>query len=213
MDTIIKKQNFLIALSTFIGLPLLVWFLGDYPVRTVFKESISVLTILAFFMMLAQFFLSRSNSSIMKVYHFKDILKIHKVIGYIFVGFFMLHPFLIIMPRFFEPGILPQDAFWKLITTFETTGQIVGLIAYVLMFILGATSMFRNKLGIKYITWKYLHGFLSILFVIFATWHAVDMGRHSEKAMSIWVILLAVGGSAMLLKTYITPKEVHHEAK
>ncbi len=197
----------------FIGLPLLFLALGEYPVRTVFKESLSLLVILALFMMYAQFFLSHANSSMTKLYHFHDILKWHKFIGYLFIIVFILHPFLIVVPRFFEPAILPQDAFWKLITTFETTGQIVGLIAYILMFVLGATSVFRDRLGMKYTTWKYLHGFLSMLFIIFATWHAVDMGRHSEKAMSIWMILLAFGGLVILLKIYIKPKEVHHGSK
>lgn len=213
MESIIKKQYLLIVIIVFIGLPLLLWTLGDYPTRTVLKESISLLIILAFFMMVAQFFLSHANSSMSKLYHFKDILKWHKFIGYLFISVFILHPFLIIVPRFFESGILPQDAFVKLITTFETKGQIMGLIAYLLMFVLGATSMFRNNLGLKYETWKYLHGILSILFVFFATWHAVDMGRHTEEAMSIWMILLAAGGSAMLLKTYIPHNKVYHEAK
>lgn len=213
MESIIKKQYLLIGITLFIGFPVLIWALGDYPIRTVLKESISLLIILAFFMMVAQFFLSRANSSISKLYHFKDILKWHKFIGYFFISIFILHPFLIVVPRFFEAGILPQDAFVKLITTFETTGQIMGLIAYLSMFVLGATSVFRNKLGLKYRTWKFLHGILSILFIFFATWHAVDMGRHIEKTMSIWMILLAVGGSAMLLKTYIPYNEVHHEEK
>lgn len=210
MGSTIKKYYLFISVVMFLGLPLLFWVLGEYPVRSLLKESLSLLFILALFMMFAQFFLSHANSSMTKLYHFHDILKWHKFIGYLFVIVFIFHPFLIVVPRFFEPAVLPQDSFWKLITTFETTGQIVGLVAYIFMFVLGATSVFRDKLGIKYETWKYLHGILSILFIIFATWHAVDMGRHSEKAMSIWMILLAFGASAMLLKTYIKPKEVHH---
>ena len=211
METVIKKQNLLIGLLAFIGLPLLLWAVGDYPLRTVLKASLSLLTILALFMMFAQFFLSRANGSLTKIYPVKTILKWHKAIGYIFITVFILHPFLIVLPRFFEAGLLPMDAFIKLITTFETTGQIVGLIAYILMFVLGATSIFRYQLNIKYNTWKLLHGVLSLLFILFATWHAVDMGRHSDNAMSIWMILLASGGSMLLLQTYITDKKEHHE--
>ncbi len=213
METIAKKQYLLILLTAFIGLPLVIWVLGVYPVRTVLKETISVITILAYFMMVAQFFLSRANSGMTSIYRFKNILKWHKFIGYFFVGVFVLHPLLIVVPRFFESGILPQDAFWKLITTFETTGQIVGLIAYILMFVLGATSVFRDKLGIKYKTWKYLHGVLSVLFIILATWHAVDMGRHTQKATVFWMVFLAFLGTVMLLKTYIPRKELKHEVK
>lgn len=216
METMIKKQNLLIGLFAFIGLPMLLWVLGDYPIRTVLKTSLSLLTLLALFMMFAQFFLSHANSSLNKMYHAKDILKWHKAMGYIFIMVFVFHPFLIVLPRFFEAGLLPMDAFIKLITTFETTGQIVGLVAYILMFVLGATSIFRNQLHIKYNTWKLLHGVLSLLFIAFATWHAVDMGRHADKAMSIWMILLTLGSSILLLQTYITnksEKKEHYESK
>lgn len=210
MENVVNKQSLLLLLTAFVGLPLAFWALGEYPMRSVLKESISLITILALFMMIAQFFLSRADNDLTTAYHFKDILKWHKIIGYIFVGILILHPFFIIVPRFFESGILPWDAFWKLITTFETTGQIVGLIAYILMFVLGLTSMLRNKLGIKYKTWIYLHGVLSMLFIFLAIWHAIDMGKHSEKAIIFWMVFLAFIGTVLLLRTYIPHKEAEH---
>ncbi|CAA6805014.1 MAG: FAD/NAD(P)-binding:oxidoreductase [uncultured Sulfurovum sp.] len=212
METTLKQQTLFMGLLSFIGVPLLLWAVGEYPVRSILKESLSVLTLFAFFMMTAQFFLSHANS-MMRLYHFKEVLKWHKIIGYTFILVFIFHPLFIVVPRFFESGLLPMDAFLKLITTFETTGQIMGLVAYILMFVLGATSIFRNKMGMSYKKWKLLHGIFSLLFIGFATYHAIDMGRHAEKAMAIWMILLAVTGSILLLKTYLSPKETHHEAR
>ncbi len=211
MQDTIKKQYIFIASILFVGLPLLFWALGDFPRRTVLKESISIITIVAFFMMVAQLFLSRSNDTLVKIYPFKAILKVHKFIGYFFVVVFILHPIMIVVPRFFEAGVFPGESFLKLITTFNTTGQIIGLIAYILMFILGATSIFRDKLNMSYKTWKLFHGFLSVLFVGLATWHAIDMGRHTDNAMSLWMILLAFGGSMMVLNMYISKRKVSHE--
>jgi len=36
-----------------------------------------------------------------------------------------------------------------------------------------------------------------------ATWHVLDLGRHSNLAMSMYFIILAVSGELLLLKTYI----------
>jgi len=193
-----------------IGLPILLWFLGDYPMRTLFKDSIAVLTLLALCLLFVQFFISGINPTLLEKYRLKDIVKVHKYIGYAVIGFFILHPLFIVLPRFFEAGLLPQDALIKLLTTFETRGQIVGLVAYILMFVLGVTSLLRHKLGITYTTWKLLHGFLSLAFIILASWHAIDMGRHFDTALSIWTIILVSLTAIILLKNY---GKVYNEKK
>ncbi|MBI9017737.1 MAG: ferric reductase-like transmembrane domain-containing protein [Phycisphaerae bacterium] len=199
-----NKKCYLFSMSlTFIGLPLLLWSLNDLPQRTALKDSISVLTIIAFSLMLGQFFLARTSKNILKDYNLTKALKIHKLIGYIFVPILLAHPFLIIFPRYFEAGIEPKEAFITLITTFESPGVILGIIAWCLMFILGVTSLLRNKLPIKYKTWRVIHGILSIMFILIATRHAIMLGRHMDRAMSICMSIMAAGGILLLLKTYI----------
>ncbi len=197
------KTDYLIpATAIFIFLPLLFFVLGDFPSRTVLKDSFSILFILSFSLMLGQFFLGRSNRSIVKKFKMSNILKFHKAIAYTIVSVFLLHPFLIVVPRFFESGVTPMEAFTTIITTFTSTGIVLGLIAWFLMLILGITSLIRNKLPMKYITWRYFHGILSILFISFAVFHVTDLGRHSNLAMSIYMIILAISGVALLLITY-----------
>lgn len=197
---IMKKYNYIAAFFIFIALPLLFLAMGDFPHRTVLKESISILIILAYFMMLGQLFVKRSNG----------LVKIHKIIGYIFVSVLLVHPFLIVVPRYFESSVAPMEALFTILTTFNSTGIVIGMSAWCLMLILGITSLLRNRLGIKYKTWRMLHGILSILFIVFATWHAVNLGRHTDSAMSIYMIILAASGALFLLKTYIfkVPKQL-----
>lgn len=47
-------------------------------------------------------------------------ISIHKWIGYIFIPILIVHPFFIVLPRFFEGGIEPVEAFWVMITTFNS---------------------------------------------------------------------------------------------
>jgi len=190
------------AIGIFVGLPLLLWALGDFPRRTVLKEALSLLFILAYFLMLVQFYLARGGRLLLTMPKMSTILKYHKAIGYIFASILLAHPFLIVIPRYYEAGTTPMEAFITIITTFESSGVVIGIIAWFLMLALGITSLTRNRLPMKYRTWKTVHCIMSVLFIASGTWHAVDLGRHTNLPMSICMILLALGGVVLLLKTY-----------
>ncbi len=202
-----KTQSYIFKLSaliiTFIGVPLLLFFSGNFPKRTTLMETISIVTILGFSLLLSQFFTSRLNYKLMKQIRMVNVLAIHKFIGYFFISILLLHPFFIIVPKFFDYGVTPSDAFVRLITTFSSTGIIFGLIAYASMLILMVTAYFRFKLHLKYRTWRKLHGYLTLLFVIAATWHVISIGRHSNTSFSIYYVLMVVGGLYYLLRTYL----------
>lgn len=199
------------ATMILIGLPLLIWAMGDFPRRTLLKDSLSLLTLLAFGLMLGQFYLARSYAGAMRSLGAGSILKIHKFVGYTFVGILLVHPFFIVLPRFFESGVDPLAALVTLVTTFDSPGVVLGLAAWCLMVILGVTSLFRDRLPLKYRTWRILHGVLSVVFIALATWHAIDLGRHTDTFMSAWMILLAAGGVVLLLKRYLGKTPVRRE--
>lgn len=205
MESKIRIYNRTAAILIFIGLPVLFWALGDVPKRTTLKETLSLITLIAFSMMLAQFYLARSNRAILKGHKMGKIVKWHKVLGYIFVSILLVHPLLVVVPRYFESGISPEDAFITLITTFDSPGVILGIIAWFLMLIIGITSLIRNQLPMSYKTWRVVHGVLSIAFITVGTWHAVELGRHSTTSMSVFMIFMAGVGVLLLLKTYFLP--------
>ena len=202
MNTDIKKYNLISAALVFVVLPVMFFNLGDFPRRSFLKESISMLTVLAFTFMLAQFFLVRSNQYFIRAYKFSRVLSVHKLIGYSVVGIFLVHPFLIVLPRFYEAGVSPIDALVTILTTFESLGVVLGLISWSLMLLIGVTSLFRDNLKMRYKTWKLFHGILSILFIATASWHAIELGRHTDKIISLFIILLALTGSIILIKQY-----------
>ncbi|WP_404308686.1 ferric reductase-like transmembrane domain-containing protein [Neorhodopirellula lusitana] len=192
--------------AVFIGLPLLLYATGDAPRRSVLKESLSVLTLLAFSLMLSQFFLARSNVTLMALFKPRQIQSFHKVIAYGAVGVMLVHPFLIVLPRYFEAGIRPWDALVMMVTTFESRGILLGIAAWVLLLSLAVSAYFRvdisKHLPLKYRGWRYLHSVLAICMVVAAIWHAIDLGRHTDVAMSVFFIAVTVLGVAMLAKLY-----------
>jgi len=203
MESKIKIYNRIGAIVVFIGLPVMFWALSEVPHQSVLRESISVITLLAFSFMLLQFYLSRINRPVLKEHNMGKVLKWHKTLGYIFVVVLLIHPFLVILPRYYESGIDPKDAFMTMITTFSSPGIILGMIAWCLMFLIGLTSLIRKILPLSYKTWRLIHGILSIAFIITATLHVLKLGRHIDKSLSVFIIILAAGGVFLLIRTYI----------
>ena len=213
MKDLIHKYNLIPKTIIFIGFPILFWALGDFPSRTPLKETFSIITLLAFSLMVGQFFLTRGYRAIHKELKMSNLNKIHKSIGYVFTFVLLIHPFLIVVPRYFESGVEPLDAFWTIITSFNSLGIVLGLIAWVLMLIIGVTSIIRNKLSMSYKTWRIIHGILSILFITIAAWHATDLGRHTNLATSIFLITITSGGVLLLLRTYFLRTTIKTELK
>lgn len=156
-----KTYNKITLVAIFILLPLGIYFSDDFPIRSVLKESLSLLTLVAFFVMLLQFLLSRLGRTISKEHKLPSIMKWHKALGYVFVSVLLFHPLFIVIPRYFEAGITPVNAFILILETYsETPAILIGIIAWCLMLLIGITSFFRNNLGMTYKTWRVVHGVL-----------------------------------------------------
>jgi predicted ferric reductase len=203
-----SAQTFAIiaGLVVFLGLPLLLFTLGDAPRRTVLKEAISIVTLLAFTMMLGQFFLARSNETLLSLFKPPQIQKFHKYIAYSAVAIILLHPALIVLPRALEGGIKPWDAFVTMITDLGNLGIVLGLVAWVVLLVLSVTAFFRKpiikRLSTHYRGWRYFHGGLAVTFTVLALWHSIALGRHTDIAMSVFFITIATLGFAMLAHMY-----------
>ena len=195
------KRAFSDRLLVFAGMPLLIWIMGDLPERSLLKESLSIMTILAFYQMIGQFFLAKTNRCVVDTLKMNRVIKYHKIIGYTFVVILLLHPFLLVLPKFFESGVSPVDAFITIISTMNQ-GVLLGIIAWCLMLILAITALARKKLPIKYPAWRVFYGLLAILFICIATWHVINLGRHSNLAMATFITILTAGGILLLLRTY-----------
>ena len=206
MKLTVKSATLVAAIAIFIGVPLMFYALGDAPRRTLLKGSISLVTLLAFTAMLGQFFLARSNTWLLSVFKPPQIQKVHKYIAYTAVGIILLHPALIVLPRYLEGGIRPWDAFVTMITDLGNLGIVLGLIAWVLLLILSVSAFLRKpiikRLSTHYRGWRYFHGGLAVSFTALALWHAIALGRHTDIAMSVFLVTLAVFGFALLARMY-----------
>lgn len=185
----------------FIGLPLLFYLTGGFPRRTVLKETFSIVTIVACCLGLAQLFLIRGSNFFSNGCQQVKTIKLHIVCGYLVVGFLLVHPIFLVVPRYFESGVDGKDAFITIVTSFGSRGIVLGLISWCLMFILAITSFLRHHLPLTYKKWKTAHGMLAILFIALASWHAIDLGRHTDLLFSIYMIALLLWGVLVWIKS------------
>lgn len=202
----LKTINIMLGIMIFIGLPMLFYSLGDAPRRSLLKEAISIITLLAFSLMLGQFFLARSNEAVINLFDRKQIQNVHKAIAYPALIIFLFHPFLIVFPRYFEAGVDPVDALLTMLTSIDNWGIILGMVAWVLLVIIAVTAIFRMRLikryKIKYRDWRKFHGYLTVGFVVLAIWHAIELGRHTDWIMALFFIALATAGVTLLFRLY-----------
>ena len=201
MRAYIKSRFLRQSILAFTGMPLLIWAMGNFPERSVLKELLSLMTILVFCQMMGQFFWARTNRLVTGNLRMSQVTRYHKIVGYIFIPLLFFHPVLLVVPRFFESGVAPVEAFITIVSTLNQ-GVVLGIIAWCLMLILGITSFARKKLSMGYKTWRFFHGILAILFMVAATWHVIDLGRHSTIAMSALIIIVSAIGVLLLLKCY-----------
>lgn len=206
MKFTVQRATILAALAVFVCLPLLFYTLGDAPRRSVLKEAISLATLLAFAAMLGQFFMARSNTWLLSVFKPPQIQKVHKYVAYTAVAVILAHPVLIVLPRALEGGVRPWDAFVTMITTFDNIGVLAGLVAWVLLLVLVVSAYFRTpiikRLSTRYRGWRYFHGGLAFSFTALALWHSIDLGRHTDVAMTTLFLGLAGAGFGLLAKLY-----------
>lgn len=190
------------------GIPLLIWALGDSHVRSLLKESLSVITILAFCQILVLCLWTRATPSKGKTNKKSALIRWHTILGYTSITIMLFHPFFLVLPRFFTSGISPLNAFDTIITTFNR-GVVLGISAWCCMLILLLTAFIRSRLPIKYTTWRIFHGTLAILLIILSTWHVLDLGRHATPAMALYIALLAAGSILLISTGYIAKPGKH----
>lgn len=215
MNTKNENTSFLKAFLVVVGVPVIAILLGDFQKRTLLKDFLSLLTIVSFCLLAGQFYWCIRNRSVFDGKQIRTVGSIHNTVGYLVVCILFFHPLFLVLPRFFEDGMTPVEAFSRIVTTFSSSGIVLGLVSWGAMVILWLTSLFRKKLPIQYKTWRTVHGILSSLFLITATMHAVDLGRHFNtfltSVFTIYCILaLLQYAKEILLKIISSSRRKQH---
>ncbi len=172
-----------------------------------YTELVTILSMAGLAMMLTQFALSGRLDRVSSRTGVDNGLLVHRKAGEILALFFLLHPFLIVAPRFWISGAFAID---DLLLVFSESLTATGLYAWSLLIIWVLMSMFRDKLGMSYEAWRLSHGIGAVAIIILATDHVVTVGRHGhyeEWLDWFWIVLCAVAVAAVVNSYFIRPRQ------
>lgn len=186
----------------FAGVPVCLAEIQDVPVRFVFQHAVLVMSLAGFGLMLGLSWLSRLMPRDAVKISFYSTMRWHKYIGYIVGTFMLLHPVLMIARRFWVEESNPVD---NLMLMLKSPLMLTGIIAWCLLLVLAVMAFLRKQLPAK--VFRYVHGAMAIAFMGLATWHVVEVGRHSNPLMSSFWIVLAGGAVGALLYSYIPARK------
>jgi predicted ferric reductase len=189
MQNIVSRIQMQKALAVS-GFAVLIWSLFSFPERQLFMRAISSMTIFAFFLLAGQFYCSRRLNEDAPAIAMFSFFKFHNLIGYVCLAVFLLHPFFLVLPKFFDSGIGPAEAFVTMVTTFSSPGIILGITSWILLLIIGLSSYFKSVLPIKYILWRKIHTALASVFIVTAASHVLALSRHANLSVSLFTLAL-----------------------
>lgn len=117
---------------------------------------------------------------------------LHRKVGKWLAIIFLLHPILILAPRFmvsFDAGIQ------SLVRTLQAEQMLTGIVAWLALMIWVLLSIFRDRLALSYERWRLLHVSGFVVIAILATLHITSVGSHGQFAPwfnGLWWGLLAL---------------------
>ncbi|WP_114520799.1 ferric reductase-like transmembrane domain-containing protein [Altererythrobacter sp. ZODW24] len=168
--------------------------------RGIYEIVLTYLNIMVFAALLAQYPLAGRINAISRVTGLDNGMRLHRKAGELIALFFLLHPFLILAPRFL---LSPQRAWGDVWDTAIASEASTGVFAWAVMSVWVLMAMYKDKLKISYEAWRISHGIGFIAVAILGTHHAVTVGRHGRYEIwfdLMWIALCAV---AVTIVSYI----------
>ncbi len=193
MNTILKDFPLRPAFA-FAGTALIVWSFISFPERSLLMRSLSTLTIAAFFLLLGQFICTRKVYNNSTAQSICNLFKLHNTIGYSSLAVVILHPLFLVVPKMKGNTLTPGDSLLTIVSNVSSSGIVAGIVAWVILVLVGVMSYFRKQLGWKYTTWKSMHTGLALTFTIAAVYHVIYLSRHASIPMTSFVIIFASCG-------------------
>ena len=173
-----------------VALPLVLAALQDKPRRPLIDEISSGLALAGLAVLLVEFVLSGRFRAISGRIGMDVTMRLHQVLARVALGMLLLHPFLYTTP--FNPAA-PWDPTRQHALFLGDGALLTGIAAYLLLPALVLTAIFRDGIGVKYETWRLMHGLGALALAAAGTHHALAAGRYSgEQALGwFWLAMLA----------------------
>jgi len=171
---------------------------GEEPENR-WREFSAALAMSGFALLLVQFLLSGRFFLISGNAGIDVILHLHQLAARTLFVFLLVHPFLYAAPRLASGRGGTGDL---LLTLFMSDRLRTGVIAWVLLILLMAMGIWRDRLPIRYETWRLSHGLGAGAIAALGLHHTLTVGTYGASPLlaSMWLLLsvIAFGSLAVI---------------
>ncbi len=173
--------------------------------RGVYPGMVTLLNLGGFAAFLAQYPLSGRVESVTRRAGIDHGMWLHRRVGELLAVYFLLHPFLIVLPRYVLAPERASADIWTALAAAEST---TGLYAWAIMIAWVLMARYRNRLGLGYEAWRISHGLGLVLVAILATHHVVTVGRHGRYDPwfdVLWIVLCSLAVAVVAYTYFVRP--------
>jgi predicted ferric reductase len=207
-----SPMSFYSLVAIYILLILIPWtfsYIEGLAIRGWYEELVTLLSISGLSMMLCQFTLLNTRvDGVNSLVGVDNSMRVHNKAGEILAILFFLHPFMILLPRFW---VSPSNAWENLWAMFISPESATGFYAWSLLIVLVLMAIKKKAIGMSYEAWRYTHSFGFVTVLILATHHAVTVGRHGRYNLwfdVLWIVLCSISVGVVLYIYFIRPRAV-----
>tara|TARA_R110001583_G_scaffold26571_2_gene95707 strand:+ start:8327 stop:9733 length:1407 start_codon:yes stop_codon:yes gene_type:complete len=172
-----RKHKLLIGYLVLLTVPFFATQMLDMDAKSGYAGLLSLVNTLAIMAFFIQFPLGSRLKQLPLFANIDWSIKRHKQVGKWLGVIFLLHPVLILAPRFL---VSFNDGLSSAIEVVTAPQMLTGLIAWALMILWVLLSIFKEKLPMRYETWHLMHvlGFVTITTLV--TLHLTSVGQHGQ---------------------------------
>jgi len=182
-------------------LPLALAGFGTRPPRSIWDELAAGAGLLAFSIILVEFVLSGRFRAISARIGMDATMRFHQLLARSALVLALVHPFLY---RAAWDRPYPWDVTRELTVTTDVTALATGIVAWLLLGVLVPLSVWRDRTGYSYETWRLAHGIAAVLIAATILHHALSAGRYSQDPVLAGVcVALFVAALMSLAYVYV----------
>lgn len=194
-----EKQKLILTYSVMLVAPWVIASAQGVEFHDIYRYVLSVLNVIAMMAFFIQFPLAGRLRNLSWFSNIDWSISTHKTIGKWLGIFFFLHPLLIVAPK----ALLSADDLMTSATAMITSpNTLTGVIAWVAMSAWVLMAVFKNRLNIRYETWRLLHvcGFIAI--ATLAAFHVTSVGSHGQYEQEFNLVWWGLYAASMMLVLY-----------
>lgn len=165
----------------------------------IYRYVLSALNVLAMMAFFIQFPLAGRLRNLPWFANIDWNIRTHKRIGKCLGAFFFLHPLLIVAPKALLSAQDLQESAIAMITSANT---LTGVIAWIAMSVWVLMAVFKDRLSIRYETWRLLHVSGFVVIATLGALHVTSVGSHGQYEQQFNLVWWGLYAATMALVLY-----------